>query len=96
MFRGQGRFVLKVSGDSMRDIGIMNGDYVVIQKQDIASNGEIIVALVNKQEVTLKRIFYLPNRKIELRPENSDMESMLYSAKSVQVQGKMVGLFRAY
>ena len=96
MFRGQGRFVLKVSGESMRDIGIMDGDYVVIQKQNIASNGEIIVALVDKQEATLKRIFYLPNRKIELRPENSDMESLIYPAKSVQVQGKLVGVFRTY
>lgn len=96
MFRGQGRFVLKVSGESMRDIGIMDGDYVVIQKQNIASNGEIIVALVDKQEATLKRIFYLPNRKIELRPENSDMASLIYPAKSVQVQGKLVGVFRTY
>lgn len=96
MFRGQGRFVLKVSGESMRDIGIMDGDYVVIQKQNIASNGEIIVALVDKQEATLKRIFYLPNRKIELRPENSDMESLIYPAKNVQVQGKLVGVFRTY
>ena len=96
MFRGQGRFVLKVSGESMRDIGIMDGDYVVIQKQNIASNGEIIVALVDKQEATLKQIFYLPNRKIELRPENSDMESLIYPAKSVQVQGKLVGVFRTY
>ena len=96
MFRGQGRFVLKVSGESMRDIGIMDGDYVVIQKQNIASNGEIIVALVDKQEATLIRIFYLPNRKIELRPENSDMESLIYPAKSVQVQGKLVGVFRTY
>ena len=96
MFRGQGRFVLKVSGESMRDIGIMDGDYAVIQKQNIASNGEIIVALVDKQEATLKRIFYLPNRKIELRPENSDMESLIYPAKSVQVQGKLVGVFRTY
>ena len=96
MFRGQGRFVLKVSGESMRDIGIMDGDYVVIQKQNIASIGEIIVALGDKQEATLKRIFYLPNRKIELRPENSDMESLIYPAKSVQVQGKLVGVFRTY
>lgn len=96
IFYGNGRYVLEVRGESMIDIGIMDGDFVVIQQAESARNSDIVVALVEREEATLKRIFYLPDGRIELRPENSAMQPLVYPAESVQVQGKMVGLFRSY
>ncbi|PIE00049.1 MAG: repressor LexA [Thiothrix nivea] len=96
LFTGPGRYSLKVRGDSMIDIGVMDGDYVVIQSVKDARNGDIVVALVDNEEVTLKRIFYYPTGEVELRPENTQMPPMVYPAESVQVQGRMVGLFRTY
>lgn len=96
LFTGNGRYVLEVQGESMIDIGIMDGDFVVIQQQETASNSEIVVALVDREEATLKRIYYLPDNRVELRPENSTMRPMVYPAERVQVQGKMVGMFRSY
>ncbi|MEZ5536600.1 MAG: transcriptional repressor LexA [Thiolinea sp.] len=96
LFTGPGRYALKVRGDSMIDIGVMDGDYVVIQSVEDARNGDIVVALVDNEEATLKRIFYYPTGEVELRPENSQMPPMVYPAESVQVQGRMVGLFRTY
>ncbi len=96
IFAGRNRYVLEVRGESMIDIGIMDGDFVVIQQQEEARNGEIVVALVEREEATLKRIFHLPDSRIELRPENSAMQPMVYPAENVQIQGKMVGLFRSY
>lgn len=96
MFCGNRRYVLEVRGESMIDVGIMDGDFVVIQEQETAHNGEIVVALVEREEATLKRLFHLEDGRIELRPENSSMQPMIYPAESVQVQGRMVGLFRSY
>lgn len=97
LFTGPGRYALKVRGDSMINIGVMDGDYVVIQRVDSAThNGDIVVALIDNEEVTLKRIFYLNDGLVELRPENDALEPMIYPADSVQVQGRMVGLFRTY
>ncbi len=96
LFIGPGRYALKVRGESMIDIGVMDDDYVVIQPAEDARNGEIVVALINQEEVTLKRIFHLLDGQVELRPENSRMQPMIYPAESVQVQGRMVGLFRSY
>ncbi|MGB1012103.1 MAG: LexA family protein, partial [Thiolinea sp.] len=61
-----------------------------------ARNGDIVVALVEREEATLKRIFYHDTGFVELRPENTEMQPMFYPADSVQVQGRMVGLFRNY
>ncbi|MGB5600166.1 MAG: transcriptional repressor LexA [Thiothrix litoralis] len=96
LFRGNGRYVLEVRGESMIDIGIMDGDFVVIQQQEDACDGDIVVALVEREEVTLKRIYRLADGRIELRPENRTLQPMVYPTESVQVQGKMVGLFRSY
>lgn len=96
LFTGAGRYALKVRGDSMIDIGVMDGDYVVIQSVEDAHNGDIVVALVDRDESTLKRIFYHANGEVELRPENAELEPQIYPAESVQVQGRMVGLFRTY
>lgn len=96
MFTGPGRYALKVKGESMIDIGVMDGDYVVIQRIEDAKNGDIVVALVEREEATLKRIFYHNTGFVELRPENNEMQAMFYPSDSIQVQGRMVGLFRNY
>lgn len=93
-FCGPDRYVLKVSGNSMIEAGILDGDYVVLQKQDVANDGDTVVALINQWEATLKYIFVQNDGNIELRPANSSMESMFYPADQVRVQGVMVGLFR--
>jgi len=88
-------YVLEVSGESMLEAGILDGDYVVIEQRDSARNGEIVVALVNSEEVTLKRIEQQPGRVI-LHPANAAMEPMTYSPDAVQIQGVLRGLLRRY
>jgi repressor LexA len=88
-------YVLQVSGESMLEAGILDGDYVVIEQRDSARNGEIVVALVNREEVTLKRIEQQPGRVI-LHPANASMEPMTYSPDAVQIQGVLRGLMRRY
>ena len=88
-------YVLQVSGDSMLEVGILDGDYVVIEQRDSARNGEIVVALVNNEEATLKRIEQQPGRVI-LHPANAAMEPMTYSPDAVQIQGVLRGLMRRY
>lgn len=86
-------FVLQVRGESMIEVGINDGDYVVIEQQDHATNGEIVVALLNNGMATLKRYFKEATR-IRLEPANRTM-SPIY-AKDVTVQGRVVGLIRKY
>jgi repressor LexA len=88
-------YVLRVSGDSMIEAGILDGDYVVIEQRDSASNGEIIVALVANEEVTLKRIEQKPGQVI-LHPANAGMKPMAYAPDEVQIQGVLKGLLRSY
>lgn len=87
-------FALKVKGLSMIEDGILDGDVILVQKQTNAGNGEIIVATV-ENESTVKRI-YNKQDKVELRPANSSMNSMWYSADDVQIQGVVVGLLRKF
>ena len=95
-FCGAGRYVLKITGDSMIDAGIFDDDYVVIRKQETARPGAIIVALVDQREATLK--YYHPHSTgvIELRPANEALEPMYYQADSVVIQGVLIGSFRDY
>ena len=88
-------FVLQVSGDSMIEAGILDGDYVVIEQRDSADNGEIVVALVANEEVTLKRIEQKPGQVI-LHPENAGMKPMTYLPDEVTIQGVLKGLLRRY
>ena len=88
-------YVLKVRGDSMIEEGILDGDYVVIEQRDSANNGDIVVALVRNEEVTLKRIEQKPGQVV-LRPANASMETMTYSPDEVQIQGVLKGLLRSY
>ena len=89
-FVGSNLFVLKVKGDSMIDIGIFDGDYVVVSKQSVANNGEIMACLIDN-EATVKR-FYKENGYFRLQPENSSM-SPIYT-DHVEILGKVVGLIR--
>ncbi|NNU80699.1 transcriptional repressor LexA [Halovulum dunhuangense] len=96
MVSGQARhFALEVKGDSMIDAGINNGDIVVIREQSSAENGDIVVALVEGQEATLKRLRRKGNA-IALEAANPAYETRLYGAEQVKVQGKLVGLIRSY
>ena len=84
-------FCLRVQGESMIDAGILDGDIVVLRQQDTAENGEIVVAMVEDDEATLKRIFYEDDR-VRLQPENSTMDPIYVEHASVL--GKLVALFR--
>jgi repressor LexA len=88
-------YVLQVSGDSMIDEGIFDGDYVVIEQRDSARNGEIVVALIRNEEATLKRIEQQPGRVI-LHPANAALSAMRYRPDEVQIQGVLRGLLRRY
>jgi repressor LexA len=88
-------FVLQVSGDSMQDEAILNGDYVLVEKTATARNGEIVVALVEAAETTLKR-FYKEGDQIRLQPSNAAMQPLMVPAASVQVQGRVIGVLRKY
>jgi len=89
-FVGSNLFVLKVKGDSMIEVGIFDGDYVVISKQNIANNGEIMACLIDN-EATIKR-FYKENGYFRLQPENSSMRPIY--TDHVEILGKVVGLIR--
>jgi repressor LexA len=86
----EGEYVLQVSGESMRDAGILAGDYVVVHRQDSARDGEIVVALLG-DEATVKR-FFRESDHVRLQPENPSMEPI--RSREVQVLGKVVGVFR--
>jgi repressor LexA len=87
----QGEYLLRVRGESMKKIGIMDGDLVVVKPQETASDGEIVVALVG-EEATVKRFFQEPDH-VRLQPENDDMEPI--RSREVRVLGKVVGLMRS-
>ncbi|MEM9421381.1 MAG: transcriptional repressor LexA [Pseudomonadota bacterium] len=95
MMRSGEHFALTVEGDSMVDAGIHDGDTVVIQRCDDAANGEIIVALVDDEEATLKRI-RKKGGSIALEAENPAYETRIFGPNRVKVQGRLTGLLRAY
>ncbi len=88
-------YALEVAGDSMIEAGIMDGDTVLIQKCDTAENGAIVVALIDSNEVTLKRLRKRGN-SIALEPANKTYETRIFGPDRVKVQGKLVGLMRRY
>jgi repressor LexA len=88
-------YALEVTGDSMINAGILDGDTVIIQESDTANTGEIVVALVDEQEATLKRLRRRGD-SIALEAANPAYETRLYGADRVRVQGKLVGLIRRY
>ena len=88
-------YALTIEGDSMIDAGILDGDTVIIQQSDRADNGSIVVALVDDEEATLKRL-RRKGESIALEPANAEHETQIFGPDRVKVQGKLVGLLRRY
>ena len=88
-------YALEIDGDSMIEAGINDGDTVLIEKCDSAENGAIVVALIEENEVTLKRL-RRKGHSIALEPANKDYETRIFGPDQVKVQGKLVGLYRRY
>lgn len=92
---GKKTFALRVRGESMIDDGILDGDYVIIEQTDSAKNGDIVVALVDNENATLKR-FYNEKDSIRLQPANSKMKPMRFAKKRITIQGKVRGVIRKF
>jgi repressor LexA len=88
-------YVLEVRGDSMIEDGILDGDWIVVEPRDHARNGEVVVALVDGTEVTLKRLLQRPG-EVVLIPANSAMAPMHFAPEQVAIQGVVVGQMRSY
>jgi repressor LexA len=96
-FTGKGdTFALQVSGESMIEDHILSGDYVLVERTQQARDGEIVVALVNGAEATLKRLYHEPGGRIRLQPANSSMQPILVAADAVQIQGRVLAVLRKY
>jgi repressor LexA len=93
VFRGPNLFALRVKGDSMKGAAILDGDLVICEPRQFAENGEIIVALINQEEATVKR-FFRRTKHIELRPENPAHKPVAYPFNQILVQGKIIGVQR--
>ncbi len=93
-FKGDELFMLRVSGTSMIDAGILDGDKIVVRRQPTAENGEIVVAMVD-DSATVKR-FYRRNGQIVLHPENEALSDMIFEDGEVSILGKVIGLMRNY
>lgn len=96
MFKGNNRYVLKISGESMTGKGIMSGDYVVIDSSQQAQHGDIIVALVDNNDATLKTMLINKDSTITLMPANDAFEPLTLDPNRLSIQGVMVGLLRSY
>lgn len=88
-------FALEVRGESMQDEHILDGDYVLVEKTKSAHNGDIVVALVEGTDATLKRL-YREGENIRLQPSNARMKPIIVPAKNVEVQGRVIGVLRKY
>ncbi len=95
-FKGDELFMLRVQGTSMIDAGIMDGDKIIVRRQQTAENGEIVVALVNEEEAATVKRFYKKDGKIVLHPENEALSDMIFQPEEVSVLGKVIGLMRNY
>jgi repressor LexA len=93
--RSKDVFVLQVKGESMKDEHIVDGDYVLVEKTNTSRDGEIIVALVDGTDATLKRL-YREGVNIRLQPSNTAMKPIIVPARSVQIQGRVIGVLRKY
>ncbi len=93
LIKGTDTFLLKVKGESMINAGILNNDYVVVDKGSTASNSQIVVALVNKESATVKR-FFKEGNKVRLQPENDFMDPIILNERDVEIVGTVTGVFR--
>ncbi len=96
LLNGPDRYVLEVKGHSMIEEGIRHGDMVVIEHASTARSNQIVVALIDDQDVTLKRIQFPKKDKIKLIPANKNMQAKEYAAKRVTIQGVLIGQVRVY
>ena len=88
-------YALEVSGDSMVEAGILDGDFALIQRTDVAREGQIVVALIDENEATLK-YFRREGSRVRLDPANPAYEPQVYDPRQVRIQGKLAGLLRRY
>ena len=88
-------FALKINGESMRDIGILDGDTIIVQQTHHIRRGDVIVAMVDN-ETTVKTYYPAPDSRVELRPANQEFTSQFYPIELVSIQGKVVSLQRQY
>ena len=93
-FKGEEIFMVRVQGTSMIDAGIMDGDKIIVRRQETAQNGDIVIALVD-DSATVKR-FFAKNGQIILHPENEALSDMIFAPEEVSILGKVVGLMRNY
>ncbi len=93
--RRAGTFALMVEGDSMKDEGILDGDYVIVERRETARNGERVVALLPNGETTLKT-FYRDKSRIRLQPANPDFKPIYVDDHDCQIQGVLIGVLRRY
>ena len=89
-------FALQVRGDSMIDDHILSGDYVLVQRTDRVRDGEIVVALVDGMETTLKRLYREPDGRYRLQPANAAMQPILVDPEQLQIQGRVLAVLRKY
>ncbi len=94
LLEGEGRFALQVKGNSMIEDGILDGDFIICKKTHIASEGDIIVALLDQMNTTLKRISFKVKGMVTLIPSNIEMKPRAYAPERIQIQGIYVGLLR--
>jgi repressor LexA len=96
-FAGKGdTFALQVSGESMIEDHIMNGDYLLVERTKQARDGEIVVALVDGRETTLKRLYHEAGGRIRLQPANAAMRPIVVDGKAVEIQGRVLAVLRKY
>jgi repressor LexA len=93
---GQDTFALEVRGDSMIDDHICSGDYVLVQRAPQVRDGEIVVALVDGSDATLKRFYKEPDGKVRLQPANSGMQPIIVDETAVEVQGRVLAVLRKF
>ena len=96
LLAGGDHYALEVAGDSMEDAGILDGDTIIVRKGDVAENGQIVVALIDDNEVTLKRLRRRGGNSIALEPANARYEPQIFPADRVKLQGRLVALMRRY
>lgn len=94
--RRQDNYVLRVEGNSMIEEQIRDGDYIVVQAQDRAEDGQMVVALVGDEAATVKKLYREPGGQVRLQPANPTMEPIYVAAQDVRIQGVVVGVIRKY
>lgn len=95
LIKGTDNFLLKVKGESMINAGILDNDYVIVDKGATASNSQIVVALVNKESATVKR-FFKEGNNVRLQPENDFMDPIILNERDVEIVGTVTGVFRVF